>query len=98
MGIWNKNFRKKRSDPRLIVWAWGFIEADFLRYYSIDLVEASFENKLTWRRFFVLLKSLPEESAYVRWLKVKENRQFAEWSEEAIERNINEMTRAGETR
>jgi len=92
MGIWNKKASKKRSDPRVIVWAWGAIEADFAGYYGIDLVEEGFKDTLSWRRFFMLLKGLPEGSAYARWLKNKENRQFAEWSEDKVDEDINKVT------
>jgi len=32
----------------------------------------------------VLLHGLPADSAYCAWLQNKENREFAEWSEDAV--------------
>ncbi len=32
----------------------------------------------------ILVRGLPSESAYYRWLGQKETRKFAEWSEDAV--------------
>jgi len=69
---------KKQIDPRLLVWAWGSWEADFWRFYQIDLNELAFKSSMSLRRFSVLVRGLPENSAYVRWLKNKGNRDMAE--------------------
>jgi hypothetical protein len=82
-------FRKKKQiDPRLIIWAWAAIEADFLRHYRIDLLDDGFTDNLSWRRFLLLVRNLPRDSAYYNWLTNKSNRSMAEWSDEAIEREI----------
>ena len=69
---------KKRADPRLLVWAWGALEADFLRYYRLDLNKEAFTNRISLRRFAVLVAGLPEGSAYVRFLRNKSNRSMVE--------------------
>ena len=66
------------------MWAWGPLEADFWMYYRINLQEEGFSNRLSWRRFLVLLRGLPAESAYQRWLQNKSNRDMLEWSDDAI--------------
>jgi hypothetical protein len=75
---------KKHVDPRLILWAWGPLEADFWRYYKIDLQQEGLSDRLTWRRFQVLVRGLPADSAFSRWLQDTSNRDLAEWSEEAV--------------
>lgn len=50
----------------------------------MDLVEEGLSNRLSWRRFMILVRGLPSESAYYRWLGQKETRKFAEWSEDAV--------------
>ena len=72
--------RKKRTDPRLIIWAWGALEADFWQYYRTDLNELAFSNSMSMRRFSVLVGGLPTESAFARWLRNKKNRDMAEIS------------------
>ena len=69
---------KKRADPRLLVWAWGALEADFWRFYQLDLVEEAFTNHLSLRRFSVLVEGLPQDSAYIRFLQRRENRSLSE--------------------
>lgn len=41
-------------------------------------------NRLSMRRFSVLLEGLPAESAFVRWLGDRSNRALAEWDEGAL--------------
>ncbi len=41
-------------------------------------------DRLTWRRFLVLVQGLPSDSAFVNWLGDKDNRDLAEWSEDAV--------------
>ncbi len=43
------------------------IEADLRRFYTVDLCDLG-TARLTWRRLWVLLESLPPESAFVRKL------------------------------
>lgn len=76
--------KKNSSNLKVIIWGFGFLEADFWRYYNIDLVKACFENTITWRRFINFVKSLPEESAFVAFLKNKENRSFIDNDEISI--------------
>lgn len=83
MGLQRKE-TKKRVDPRLLLWAWGPLEADFWRYYKIDLQQEGLSDRLTWRRFLVLVRGLPSDSAFVNWLGDKDNRDLAEWSEDAV--------------
>jgi len=54
--------------------AWGEIEADFQRYYSIDVNRAVFKENMSHRRFMNLLSALPYESSFAFFLRDKENR------------------------
>jgi hypothetical protein len=67
------------------------LEADFWRYYRIDLTEEGFTNQLSWRRFMVLVRGLPGDSAFGRWLQDKENRSLAEWSEDSVADEIEKI-------
>lgn len=81
MGLWNieiKGTGKKNIDPRIIIWGWGALEADFLRFYKIDLVYEGFSKRLTWRKFLILTRGLPEDSAFSRFYNNKDNRNFVE--------------------
>jgi hypothetical protein len=49
------------------------------------------ETDLTWRRFLILVRELPEESAYQRWIRNKDNRSFVEFNDSDIDREIKEM-------
>ena len=69
---------KKRTDPRLLTWGWGALEADFWRYYGLDLNEEAFANSLSFRRFMVFVRGLPADSAWQRWLANSRNRDLAE--------------------
>ncbi|MEN8907893.1 MAG: hypothetical protein ABF289_18230 [Clostridiales bacterium] len=73
--------KKNTGDLRIIIWGFGYLEADFWRYYKIDLVMAVFNNEITWRRFINFVKSLPEESAFHAFIRNKENRNFVEYDE-----------------
>ena len=84
MGDTTKKEKKRGGDPRLIIWAWGPLEADFQRYYRVDLTEAAMNNRLTWRKFLILLGNLPPDSAFMRWLQDRSNRALAEWDEESL--------------
>ena len=64
------------------------LEADFTRYYNIDLVEEGLSNRLSWRRFLLFIRALPPDSAYTRWLSENKNRQFAEWNGESTINNV----------
>lgn len=79
-----KKRKKRGGDPRLIVWAWGPLEADFWRYYRIDLTKEAMTNRLSWRRFLILLQGLPGDSAFARWINNREDRALAEWDESAV--------------
>ncbi len=72
----------------MIIWAWGPIEADFLRYYKLDLNELAFNNIISWRKFSILLSNLPIESSFMRWYKNKDNRDLMEMDENEISKNI----------
>jgi hypothetical protein len=69
--------------PKIIIWAWGSLEADFKRFYDLDLNYIHKNNLITWRKFLILVRGLPEDSAYNRWYNDKENRNFVE-AEEVI--------------
>lgn len=45
---------------------WNLVEADFLREYQIDLLQAV--NNLSWRRFLALLSGLSPQSAFLNKL------------------------------
>ncbi len=75
------------------MWAWGPLEADFLRYYKIDLQQEGLSNRLSWRKFLILLRGLPSDSAYVQWLSNRKNRSFAEWSDDAVEEGMTRPAR-----
>ena len=77
----------------MLLWAWGALEADFVRYYNIDLVEKGLNDRITWHYFLSLVRGLPADSAYSLWLKNKENRTFAEWSEGQIDEDISRVAK-----
>ena len=76
-----RNFSKKNLDPRLIIWAWGALEADFWRFYKIDINN---ESSLTLRKFLVFIRGLPDDSAFKAWANNKDNRNFVEFEEVEI--------------
>jgi len=39
---------------------------------------------LTWRRFLVFIRGLPDDSAFKAWVNNKNNRNFVEFDEENI--------------
>lgn len=59
-------------DLRLIVWGWGFLEADFARFYHLDLYEEVFVEDISQRRFFALISGLGEDSAFIRFYRSKD--------------------------
>lgn len=73
--------KKNTGDLRIIIWGFGYLEADFWRFYKIDLAKVIFDNSITFRRFINFVKSLPEESAFHAFLRNKENRNFVEYDE-----------------
>lgn len=83
--------KKKGEDSRLIIWAWGALEADFERFYGMDLNYVHKNNIITFRRFLILVRGLPESSAFNRWYHQKENRNFIETNDTDIEQNIKKM-------
>jgi hypothetical protein len=47
---------------------------------------------ITWRKFLILVRELPDNSAYQRWLNDKDNRSFIELrDEDSIYNEIKEM-------
>ncbi|OFW61775.1 MAG: hypothetical protein A2Z35_05960 [Actinobacteria bacterium RBG_19FT_COMBO_36_27] len=62
-----------------------------MRFYKIDLVEEGFNDKLTWRRFLVFIRGLPEDSSFNYFCKNKENRDFVEYDDEIIEKEIKRL-------
>jgi len=50
----------------------------------MDLLQEGLRDRLTWRKFTVLVRNLPMDSAYARWLGNKENRDLVEQSEDDI--------------
>jgi len=74
------------------LWAWGSIEADFKRYYDIDLNAVAFENKMSWRSFCILLRGLPDDSAWIRFVRDKQNRNLVDISSVSlIDTNISAL-------
>jgi len=72
------------TDPRLIVWAWGALEADFQRYYRMDLNDEVFGKAMTARRLGILVRGLPADSAFAWWLKDTKNRDFATYDPSSL--------------
>lgn len=91
MGV-RRNGTKKQLDPRLLMWAWGSLEADFWRYYKMDLQQEGFSNRISWRKFIILCKGLPKGSAFQRWYSDKDNRNFAEWSEDTVFKEVKRVS------
>ncbi len=73
------------------MWAWGPLEADFWRYYNIDLKEEGLSNKFTWRRFLIFVRGLPPDSAFRRWVDDKDNRKYAEWTDDSVYEEIDKV-------
>jgi hypothetical protein len=68
------------------LWGWGALEADFWHYYRIDLQKEGFGGSLSWRKFLILIRGLPADSAFHRWLaNSKDQRDLAEWNEDSID-------------
>lgn len=58
----------------------------------MDLNYIHKNNLITWRKFLILIKGLPENSAYHNWYNhKKEDRQFAERSENSIINQIKKI-------
>lgn len=55
------------GDPRLLIWAWKSVEADFQRYYGVDLVKEL--GSISFRRLLTLVTLLPPDSATVAFIK-----------------------------
>ena len=62
-----------------------------MHYYRLDLNKCCFSNEITWRKFLVLVRELPNESSYFRWMKNEDNRKFAQYDEEQINENVDKM-------
>jgi hypothetical protein len=69
------------------LWGWGSIEADFQKFYKIDLVQEGFSNTISWRRFLILVRGLPKDSAWRTWYSNDEDRKYAEWKKDAVDIN-----------
>ena len=78
MGTYKRRIRykKKGEDPRLLVWAWGALEADFQRFYGMDLNVEVYEKSMSSRRFMTLVRGIPPESSFGSWYRDKTNRDF----------------------
>lgn len=70
--------RKKKSEERQIIWGWGWLEADFQRFYQIDLNFEVYQNGMSNRRFMNLLKGIPPESGWGYFLRQKDNRDLVQ--------------------
>lgn len=62
------------------MWGWGSLEADFARFYSMDLNDEVHSGQLTWRRFQVLLSRLPADGAWGCFLEDKTGRSLVDIS------------------
>lgn len=58
----------------------------------MDLTQEAMTNRLTWRRFLVLLSNLPPDSAFKRWIQDRSNRSLAEWDETDLSRQFGGVT------
>ena len=61
------------------------MEADFQRYYQLDINQEVFLNDMLSRRFFVLVSSLPPDSAFGHFLSNKQQWSMAAASEDNID-------------
>ncbi len=77
MGYIRNRKRKKVDDPRILNWGWGYLEADFQRFYNMDLNREVFRNDMSMRRLLILLRGLPAESAFGHFYNDKTNRDAA---------------------
>ena len=62
----------------MLIWAWAELEADFQRYYQLNLNAEVFNRRLTDRRFLTLVAGLPADSAYAGFLRDTKGRVFAD--------------------
>lgn len=62
----------------MIVWAFAEIEADFQRFYNLNLYDELFNRKITWRRFNNLVRALPPESAFGDFIRDRTKRSLVE--------------------
>jgi len=70
--------KKNGLDPKLIIWGWGYIEADFQREYRLDLNELIFGRQITLRRFMILLRGLSGRSAWASYAGDDKNKSLAQ--------------------
>ena len=54
-----------------------------------------FSNRLSWRRFLLLVRGLPYDSAYHRWINNDKNRSFATWDDSKIDSQIRNIGKKG---
>ena len=69
---------RKKNELRQIVWGWGWLEADFQRFYQMDLNYEVYQNGMSHRRFMILLRGIPPESGWGYFLQKKDNRDLVQ--------------------
>jgi hypothetical protein len=78
LGVFRSGKRKKaKEDPRVLNWGWGSLEADFQRFYGLNLNEEVFGKDMSMRRLLVLIRGLPADSAFGYFLDDDTNRDAA---------------------
>ena len=70
--------RGKGLNPLILNWGWGYLEADFQRFYAIDLNRSVFKNHMSLRRLMILVRGLPPESNFARFYHDKSGRAAAD--------------------
>lgn len=55
------------------MWGWSALEADFIRFYQMDVYYEVFVKEISMRRFIVLITGLPADSAWQRFIADKDN-------------------------
>lgn len=58
---------------KLLIYGWGYLEADFLHYYNLRMQDVLSDDSYTVRLFGNLVKGLPAESAYARFIANRNN-------------------------
>lgn len=61
----------------MLLWGWPYLEADFFRYYNLDLYDLIWKEEISTRRFSVLKNGLPPDSAWARFIMNEENYELA---------------------
>ena len=60
------------------MWGWGWIEADFQRFYQMDLNKEVYQNGMSHRRFMVLLRGTPADSGWAYFMQKRDNRDMVQ--------------------